>query len=158
MVQRDRDGVLEWLIANTTPEPNTGCWLWTKGTRNGYGVHLCASGEAKPAHRLAYEIATGPIAEGMVIDHLCGEKLCVNPRHLEQVTRAENTRRGQPQRGVGRGRHRALTTNKAGERTERILISFSDEEHAAVKAAAALDDRSVSAWLRRVLLREARKP
>ena len=47
------------------------------------------------AHRVAYEKAYGPIPEGLVIDHLCRNGLCVNPEHLEAVTRKENILRGE---------------------------------------------------------------
>lgn len=46
-----------------------------------------------PAYRIAYEWMVGPIPEGMQLDHLCRRKDCVNPHHLEPVTRAENQRR-----------------------------------------------------------------
>jgi hypothetical protein len=58
----------------------------------GYGVFY-TGGKVRLAHRIAYEEAVGPIPEGLTIDHLCCEKRCVNPAHLEAVTRAENTRR-----------------------------------------------------------------
>jgi hypothetical protein len=46
------------------------------------------------AHRFAYELLVGPIPEGLVIDHLCRNRRCVNPAHLEPVTAEENWRRG----------------------------------------------------------------
>lgn len=55
------------------------------------GAHV--QREEVGAHRWAYEHWVGPIPEGLEIDHLCRVKLCVNPAHLEPVTRAENMRR-----------------------------------------------------------------
>lgn len=46
------------------------------------------------AHRVAYKILVGPISRGLVIDHLCRNKLCVNPDHLEPVTQSVNVQRG----------------------------------------------------------------
>jgi hypothetical protein len=70
------------------------CWLWT-GTLagGGYGWFL-ADGKSTPAHRWAYEYLVGPIPDGLDIDHLCRVRRCVNPDHLEPVTRIENVRRG----------------------------------------------------------------
>lgn len=69
------------------------CWLWTGYTnRGGYGVIY--AGAMVPAHRFAYELLVGPIPDGLVIDHLCRTKACVNPDHLEPVTQGENVRRG----------------------------------------------------------------
>jgi hypothetical protein len=50
--------------------------------------------ERRLAHRAYYETHVGPIPQGLQIDHKCGNKLCVNPHHLEPVTGAENVRRG----------------------------------------------------------------
>lgn len=71
----------------------SGCWLWT-GTRKptGYG-RMSANGQGTSAHRFSYEHHVGPIPDGLEIDHLCNEPACVNPDHLEPVTRAENLRR-----------------------------------------------------------------
>jgi hypothetical protein len=71
-------------------DPVSDCWIWQWGRNNsGYGV-LCN----RNAHRVYYERAGGTVPEGMVLDHLCRNRLCVNPAHMEPVTVAENARRG----------------------------------------------------------------
>jgi hypothetical protein len=70
------------------------CWEWTAATNGcGYGWFRF-EGRGRLAHRLAWEILVGPIPEGYDIDHLCRNTLCVNPDHLEPVTRSENLKRG----------------------------------------------------------------
>lgn len=72
-----------------------GCWLWTKKVGwQGYGVAR-VNGRTVSAHRGAYELFVGPVPVGLVLDHLCRNRLCVRPDHLEPVTNAENIRRGQ---------------------------------------------------------------
>ena len=67
----------------------SGCWLWTGPLNNtGYGCFARTS-----AHRWAYAAMVGPIPDGYQIDHLCRVRRCVNPSHLEAVTRSENNRR-----------------------------------------------------------------
>lgn len=71
-----------------------GCWLWTARTLEGYGLFAATPTLTVRAHRWSYEQFVGPIPEGLVIDHLCRNPSCVNPDHLEPVTRLENARRG----------------------------------------------------------------
>lgn len=76
----------------------TNCTVWIGSTNNkGYGL-ISVNGVAKLAHRVAFEAEYGDIPEGMVIDHLCRVRNCVNPMHLEAVTSRENTRRGRAAR------------------------------------------------------------
>jgi hypothetical protein len=71
------------------------CWIWTASLdRKGYGQFAISKGQIRRAHRVAYELAVGPIPEGMEPDHLCRIHACVRPSHLEPVTHAENIRRG----------------------------------------------------------------
>lgn len=64
------------------------CWLWTGGrTADGYGTMTFS------AHRMAFELARGPVPKNLELDHICKVRLCVNPAHLEPVTRSENLRR-----------------------------------------------------------------
>jgi HNH endonuclease len=71
----------------------TPCHIWPGvPTPSGYG-RLHHAGRATLAHRFFYEQASGPVPEGMDLDHLCRVPLCCNPDHLEPVTRAENVRR-----------------------------------------------------------------
>lgn len=70
-----------------------GCWLWTGSLdRHGYGSFGVRRHTTR-AHRYAYELLVGPIPEGLVIDHLCRVRRCVNPAHLEPVTIAVNLAR-----------------------------------------------------------------
>jgi hypothetical protein len=70
------------------------CWLWTGCVGDGgYGQVTIAQRRHK-AHRAVYELLVGPIPEGLDLDHLCRVRRCVNPDHLEPVTRSENLRRG----------------------------------------------------------------
>jgi hypothetical protein len=70
-----------------------GCWVWTgRPASNGYGK-LGWGGRTLSAHRVSHELFVGPIPEGLTIDHLCRNKMCVKPKHLEAVTHRENVLR-----------------------------------------------------------------
>ena len=67
----------------------TECWLWNAGTSgNGYGS-FDLNYKKKKAHRVSYEHFTGPISEGLNINHTCDNPPCVNPKHLWQGTQKE---------------------------------------------------------------------
>lgn len=76
-------------------EMSDGCWLWraaidTGGVSGGGGYgRFYHEGRVQYAHRFAYEMWVGPIPEGLVIDHTCGNRACVKPHHLEAVTMRE---------------------------------------------------------------------
>lgn len=69
-----------------------GCWEWTGVLSAGYG-QIWLDGRMQGAHRVLYEIMVGPIPDGLQIDHLCRNRKCIRPGHLEPVTGSENLRR-----------------------------------------------------------------
>lgn len=91
--------VRERLEAKFEPEPMSGCWLWlgalspSASGKWPYGI-VRGARKMEMAHRVSYELHRGAIPVGLVLDHLCRNTLCVNPAHLEPVTRKENTKRG----------------------------------------------------------------
>lgn len=94
-------------IAMGTKLTQSGCWEWTKSSQGiGYGamgIHprssikktLGSGYNPMAVHRVAYMIFVGPIPNKLVIDHLCRNRRCCNPAHLEAVTQAENILRGE---------------------------------------------------------------
>jgi hypothetical protein len=72
----------------------TGCWIWQLCVHHkwGYG-HKGDKGKVRSAHVVYWERIHGPVPKGMELDHLCRRVQCVNPDHLEPVTKAENVRR-----------------------------------------------------------------
>ena len=84
-----------WARVVKSPNPYE-CWEWTGATnRDGYGIlwNQGSSGYA-PAHRIAYELLVGTIPNDAVIDHLCRNRRCVNPDHLQPVSIGTNVLRG----------------------------------------------------------------
>ncbi len=93
MVARAIEGATRFMEL-CMPEPNTGCWLWG-GPSNGHGYgSFFYKGRLTGAHRYSHETFIGPIPNGYDVDHLCRVRCCVNPAHLEAVTRRENILRG----------------------------------------------------------------
>lgn len=81
-------------LRESSVEMAGGCRVWVgSGNGIGYGT-LSVDGRTVYAHREAYAVAFGPIPDGMVVDHLCRNRACINPHHMELVTNAENIRRG----------------------------------------------------------------
>lgn len=76
-----------------------GCWEWTGGrSAAGYGMIRDEGQVVVYAHRALYQLLVGPIPEGLELDHLCRNRACVNPAHVEPVTHEENMRRAAPHR------------------------------------------------------------
>lgn len=92
---RPRVSVADRYHSRYDIDPVTECWVWNKGRfSSGYGA-LYVGSNNKPAHRIGYELLIGPIPEGLELDHLCRNRPCVNPWHMEAVTHEENVRRGE---------------------------------------------------------------
>ena len=94
-----------------SPEPMSGCWLWTgsdsgTGRGGGYG-RFSFSGATIAAHRYAYSVLVGKIRKNMQVDHKCGVRCCVNPDHLQQVTQSKNMK--------------SIRNKRVGERERQLL-------------------------------------
>lgn len=90
----------ERIVSKIHVVPCGGCWQWEGATiQQGYG-HVQWDGKPRRAHRLLYELMVGVIPDGLEIDHLCRNRACVNPTHMEPVTHAENLRRAGAHRNL----------------------------------------------------------
>lgn len=100
------------------------CWLWTAATgNNGYGS-FSVDGVVLRVHRFAYEFLVGPIPSGMMIDHVCHVKTCVNPAHLRPVTRKQNMENQA-------GAHRNSSTGERGvfpSRSGRYCVAIQSDK------------------------------
>lgn len=121
-------GNLEQALKRYIVDEETGCWLWTGGTRGGYGRLKLTDYGTMEAHRASYELHKGKIPEGMQLDHLCRNRSCINPDHLEPVTLQENIRRGEVGKGPRSEEHKQAVS-RAGKKR------YSDPEKKAAQIA-----------------------
>lgn len=110
------------------------CWEWTASlTHDGYGRFRLGT-KTPVAHRVAWEMLVGPVPDGLTLDHLCRNRACVNPDHLEPVEPNINWQRGQtPSRRMARRTHcdrgHALSGENLRMRTDggrRCLVCWRD--------------------------------
>lgn len=119
------------------------CWLWTHSvTHRGYGRLAIGGGKSGGAHRYAYELLVGPIADGLVIDHLCRVSHCVNPAHLEAVETSVNVSRGM----AGALRRIHQTHCKWGHPFDEANTAFSDGRR---RCRACCNNRTKRRWAAR---------
>lgn len=85
--QKPNDKINFWRFVSRRGENE--CWPYLGANTQGYGIY-----GKRRAHRVSYEMLVGPIPEGLHLDHLCRNRACVNPGHLEPVSHRENMRRG----------------------------------------------------------------
>jgi hypothetical protein len=115
--------ISERFSSRLEAQAETGCINFIGGIgKLGYGQLATGQpGERVYTHRYAYEQAKGPIPAGMVIDHLCRNRACCNPDHLEVVTRGENVKRGVASRRLIDGDPFPWTRKPRGKRRGQSL-------------------------------------
>lgn len=88
------------------------CWEWQSAkTHDGYGTFGVGQTKAV-AHRVSYELIAGPVPTGLELDHLCFNRSCVNPSHLEPVAHDENMRRASAGTKLRRDPHSKVTRRR----------------------------------------------
>lgn len=93
-------------LVRVTPEAGE-CWVWTAATQSKWYGRFKIAGKLEMSTRVSLRLAGVAVQDGLDVDHLCRRPICVNPAHLEAVTRRENTLRGAIME-VNRGRRRGM--------------------------------------------------
>ena len=92
-----RKHIKEKILSKVAKNRKTGCWEWTGGTsgngRGGGYPRMYIHGATAAVHRVMFVNEFGYIPNKMQVDHICNNRKCVNPKHLEMVTNDENQRR-----------------------------------------------------------------
>jgi hypothetical protein len=112
-----------WSKVDMTGE----CWLWMAGKdHGGYGKFRVGNRQTG-AHRVAYELAVGPIPPNLEVDHTCHKPACVNPDHLRTATRAQNAQNRQGSRINNFSGVRGIAWHKATEKWyARVMLNGKD--------------------------------
>lgn len=110
-----------WAKARRSSDDD--CWNWTAMVAGGGYGQFSVNGKKVPAHRVAYQLEVGAVPDGLVLDHLCRNRLCVNPRHLEPVSNRENILRGEGLAAV----HAAKEQCVRGHEFDRTIIQYGRE-------------------------------
>lgn len=109
-------GYFQKLIRTGYTDRPGECWPWPGCKRDdGYG-QIMFNGWVQKAHRVAYELHVGPIPDGLMIDHICHERACFNPRHLEPVTKGQNMQNRAGLNGNNASGHRNVAWDKRKSR------------------------------------------
>jgi len=138
-------------------EKTAGCWEWTGHInrwgyglitlpRSTHGAYVNGTPKSIGVHRAAYQVFVGPVPEGMQLDHLCRNRACCNPDHLEPVTLVENLARGESPSAINARKTECVKghpfdeanthINPQGHRVCRICATTARRAHARAKAAA----------------------
>jgi hypothetical protein len=132
-----------------SPEPNSGCWLWTGSGFDGYG-NFAFRGKPTRAHRVSYTIYVGEIPSGLYVCHKCDVRACVNPDHLflgtHEDNQADKARKG---RGRCNDRHGSLHPMARLTEAQVLAIRADQRTQAAIAADYGITFQTVSDIKRR---------